>query len=498
MARRLFLICVLATAFACKSRGGDKQSDVRSADASKRASAAALGRDAVEKALLALDIDGRVMRLDLNAQPTQAGHIVAGQVHLLSSLILIETETGRKSRKPWVFAVHRRGLQFKWMEQINEPTRFPVTENVDTVFMVSLHYLQALEKSGGRRAMRFVGGELNGLERPYLRLPFRATASAAGQIDTVYVPSLGSALNNKTLETFSLVNGARGWGYRSSTEIFNAPIVGGPQGDPKLYFVTRTGHLTCLDAVNYGFAPRGPRWERLLEGHVSHDMFLTPDAKGYVGKLYLVDDEGQVYCLDRITGNALWVDATGRRPVAGPQVFGQVCVVKMASGLVGYDRDNVIYSLSVRSGNEVGERLWVTHTHKVTHGSGVTFEVQGEVLHAIGGDEAQVRVNGGEPTSRAALYNGDRVTIGDVTIEVADRGGRPLWKDLNYDRVIAMVKDKLVAQRGKALFVLDAWTGEQLGDGIDFSAARFILSNPHDGNLFAVGGDAVIYALFTR
>ena len=90
---------------------------------------------------------------------------------------------------------------------------------------------RALESATGRRAMRFIGGALDGTRRPTLKLPFTPTGSAAGQIDTLYIPTLGAAGNNKNLESFSLVNGMRGWGYRASGEIRSAPVVGGDVGE---------------------------------------------------------------------------------------------------------------------------------------------------------------------------------------------------------------------------------------------------------------------------
>ena len=95
--------------------------------------------------------------------------------------------------------------------------------------------------------------------------------------------------------------------------------MGGPSTDPKLYFVTRTGLVTCMDATNYGFPPAGPtRWEMLLEAGVDYDLHVTEDSASDAGSAFLVDREGVVYCLNRITGARRWthaeLDAAAHRP----------------------------------------------------------------------------------------------------------------------------------------------------------------------------------------
>ena len=166
------------------------------------------------------------LRLDLNTASWEGGRARIARAHLLSSAVLLETD----SDKPHVFSVGRAALDVNWYSPMQERAMFPATENADTVFLVSAHYLHALEASTGRRAMMFVGGGLGGLRRPALQIPFAPTGSAAAQNDTVYLSGLGSAENNKTLESFSLVTGSRGWGYRTAGDILTSPIVGGAWG----------------------------------------------------------------------------------------------------------------------------------------------------------------------------------------------------------------------------------------------------------------------------
>lgn len=488
MATRLFLISLFVTALSC--RGTKKDADI---SGGKEASTSIAGRDAVENALLKLGIDGRVLRFDLNEAAWKQGRVRIRQVHLLSDMMLLEGTGDR----PRIYALDRSGLKFRWMSQLAEQTHFQVSENAEAALLLSRHYLHALEKQDGLSAMQFVGGELDGIRRPPLKLRFTPTGPAAAQSDTVYIPSLGSYDSNKSVESFSLINGARGWGYRTSSDIFTKLIVGGSSGDPKFYFVTRTGKLTCLDAVNYGYAPAGARWEQLLGAGVDHDMFLTADTKGSVGALYVVDAEGVVYAIDRITGNRNWTNATGRRPIGAPQVFGNVCVVPMKSGLCAFHAGNVVYRLDVKSGSDTS-MSWASSDNTPEEIGGVTFAVSDEVLHAVGSDEHKFRVNGGAAVTRSTLRSGDVVSIGRMSVTINDRGTAPVWIDADYDRIVGRVGDNLIAQKGDSLQLINVWTGQPAGEAVNFGAARIIPVNTGDANVFVLGGDAVVYALFSR
>ncbi len=513
MAKRLVLAAFLAAVVACKSSGGKSESAMPGKQAG--ASSAVTGHDATENALLALGLDGRVARLDLNTATWKQGRVVVSQMHLMSDVLLLES-TGDKKMPPHVHAVLRAGLEPRWVSELSEPTHFAVGENEDTLLLLSEHYLHALETHTGRRAFTFTTGELSGLRRPALLLPFTPTGGPAGQSDTVYVPSLGSPENNKTVESFSLVTGERGRGWRTHGGVFSSAIVGGDRGDPKLYVVSENGIVTCLDAFNYGYEPR-LRWEHALEGRVGHGIaaFLTPDGRGSVGALYTVDDEGMVYCLDRITGTRRWVYATARRPVAGPQVHGDLCVVKMKSGLVGFDASALVYTLTATSGPDAGRTFWVRPGKPVTLGSGakadlsladksvgashMTLEFQGEALWAAcKGQNNRMSLNGGPATGRGVLLHGSTVRVGETLFSVTSRGSEPLWTDLPYDRIVAKAGDRLIAAKGMDLTVLDAWTGQPVGPAVKIAGARMIATNTQDGNVFAVGGDAVVYALFVR
>lgn len=490
MTKRLVLVAALvAMTTACKSSKKPHDEPTKTPGGAEAIAPADVGLDAIQRALLGLGIDGRTLRIDLN-QDRKGVAIRFAQAHLTSDMLLLETN----DKKPRVYAFTRAGLQSKWASDLLEPTAFPVAANADVAVLVSRHYAHALETFTGRGALQFMGGGLEGVAMPPLELPFTPTGGAAVGNDTFYVPSLGNPRNNKTIESFSLITGTLGWGERTSAEILTTPVVAGPTTDPKLYLVTRTGHVQCMDATNYGFRPNGARWEELLEAGVEYDLCVTEDTASEAGSVFLVDREGVVYCLNRITGGRRWTHATARTPRGGPKVFGPVCVLPMKQGLSAFDTVNVIYGLAVEGGTEGGNTRWVRSGQPATL-EGVTFKLEGEVLTAAG---KAFRVNGGAPVERAPLYNGSQVVIGTTVITVADHGSKPLWSDKDYDGIVARIGDRLIAQKGTTLTVLNIWTGEPMSDVVNIAGARLVPVNTGSANLYLVAGNAVVYAFYPR
>jgi len=493
MTKRLVLVfAFVAATMACESSKTTKSSNdeqLRTPGGTEATATAGVGRDAVELALLDLGIKGSPLRIDLN-QDRKGAALRFAQAHLIADLILLETNEA----KPRLYAFTREGLQSRWASDLAEPTAFPVAANADVVVLVSQHYAHALETFTGRSALQFTSGGLEGIPMPPRELPFTPTGGAAVGNDTFYIPTLGSPRNNKTIESFSLITGTLGWGERTSAEILTTPVVGGPTTDPKLYLVTRTGHVQCMDATNYGYRPAGSRWEELLEAAVDYDLHVTEDSASDAGSVFIVDREGVVYCLNRITGTRRWTYATGRTARGGPKVFGPVCVVPMKQGICAFDTVNVIYALNVTGGPEDGTTRWVRSGQPATI-QGVTFKLEGEVLTAGG---KAFRVNGNQPVEQSALYNDAEVVIGPTVVHVVDHGRRPLWTDKDYDAIVARIGEKLIAQKGTTLVALDMWTGEPAGKAVNVPGMRLIPVNTSSANLYLVAGNAVIYGFFPR
>jgi hypothetical protein len=63
---------------------------------------------------------------------------------------------------------------------------------------------------------------------------------------------------------------------------------------------------------------------------------------------------------------------------------------------------------------------------------------------------------------------------------------------------VAAVGEKLVARKGSVLQLIDRWTGSPAGEATNLPGVRLVPQNTADSNIFAIGGDAVVYAFFAR
>ncbi|MDH3591158.1 MAG: PQQ-binding-like beta-propeller repeat protein [Planctomycetota bacterium] len=510
MAKRLLVTGLLISlTVACESTDNGKRGDMGSGAMSASDSTAVMGRDATEAAMMSLG-DGRLLRIDLNEGRAADKRIRIAQAHLVGDLLLLETDEA----EPRVFALEREGLAARWVSSLKEPSKFPLHGNADAILSTSAHYAQALDALTGRRSMQFVGGALDGLRRPHLELPSTPTGGGVLGNDSFYVPVLPSPGSNKTFESFSLVTGRRGWGYRTSGDLLTAPQTAGGSADPKVYFVTTTGLVTCIDATNYGFEPSGTRWDTLLEAGTKFGISVTEDTRSVAGGVYAVDENGVMYCLNRITGERRWTHATGMIPMGKPMVFGDICVVAMKSGLAAFDAANVSYDVTVIEGTDKGKSFTVRSGRATSIGSGdraeislsdkgvaaqhCTLEIQGELLVASStSDDNTLRADGSRPLNRAVVYSGSTLKIGATVLKITDRGSKPLWTGKNFDGIIGRVGDSLLAATGNTVTLVNAWSGAE-GDSATLASGRLMPANTGSANVFVVGGDAVVYALYPR
>ena len=68
------------------------------------------------------------------------------------------------------------------------------------------------------------------------------------------------------------------------------------------------------------------------------------------------------------------------------------------------------------------------------------------------------------------------------------------------DRVTFRTKigDTLVASKGASITLLDASTGAPKSESVDLPGVRLLAVNHEDSNLFLLGSDAILYALYPR
>jgi hypothetical protein len=145
-----------------------------------------------------------------------------------------------------------------------------------------------------------------------------------------------------------------------------------------------------------------------------------------------------------------------------------------------------------------GDKADLTLSDKAVGATHLTLKVEGEVLTATATGANAMRLDGGKAGKREIVRDGSLVGIGNTILRIEDRGSAPLWCGLKYDRIVGMVGDVLIAQSGTTLAALNPWNGAVVKGPYDLSDVRIIPANTSSGTLFAVGGEAVIYALFPR
>ncbi|MHC5051047.1 MAG: hypothetical protein ACYTGK_10620, partial [Planctomycetota bacterium] len=124
--------------------------------------------------------------------------------------------------------------------------------------------------------------------------------------------------------------------------------------------------------------------------------------------------------------------------------------------------------------------------------------VEGEVLTATATGDNTMRLDGGNAGKREIVRDGSLLAIGDTILRIEDRGSAPLWCGLKYDRIVGMAGNVLIAQTGTTLAALNPWNGQVVKGPFNMAGVRVIPTNTTSGTLFAVGGDAIIYALFAQ
>ncbi len=159
--------------------------------------------------------------------------------------------------------------------------------------------------------------------------PSSGSPSVAG--DIVYV-GLGS---NTSLWALNLTTGQTVWSFDTGDRITSAPLVRAGI----VYIATWHGEVFALDRVHgnrlWVYTLNGKTKQSVIDG-VGGSMALGG------GKLYMGDYRGELICLDGQHGRLLWRFATGAQVLATPVV---------AAGLVyiGSD-DGYFYALNIQTG----------------------------------------------------------------------------------------------------------------------------------------------------
>jgi hypothetical protein len=239
-----------------------------------------------------------VIRADLAAN----GPVALTGLYLMADDLLAISNAGT------LYCLSRRDLSPRWVSTLKNPVAFPPAETpLDYVFVErdpkGANWIQVFSKRSGAE----------GSHSP-IRLPFSASSGASATASTVYVGSLGSPLDNKTVESFNIADGSPGWGYRTFGRVVATPTVD-PGGDI-LIVCSEDRTVTSLPANPAGSAPASPNWERQTQGMNQATPFLTKDW-AFVGS-----DDMLFRCYDLHSGEVRWLQGTDAPIRKTPWVLG--------------------------------------------------------------------------------------------------------------------------------------------------------------------------------
>jgi len=248
--------------------------------------------------VLKLIPDGRIFSTDLAAD----GPVAIRGGWLLENLLLIEYADGS------LLALDRISLAPRWhFTGLTAPMEFPPAITPASVLAISEGMLYEIDRKYGNQL---------GVHR----LGIVPSAGPAGTDSTAYLPALASMNGNRTLSTVNLADGTPGWGRATRGSITVAPVIGGTSGRPVLYVATSLGEVFAFPAAAARFGAQDPTWSAIVHGQVLHQPVLSDDL------LLVGSERGDLWGLDRITGNAVWVNYSGEKILAsawpmGDQVY---------------------------------------------------------------------------------------------------------------------------------------------------------------------------------
>lgn len=303
MARRghLFLLVAALT-------GGLLFSNASTSVASGDESGKSLG-DWAEKALEQLPWETHIVRANLGSRNPVA---VAG-AYLMERQLLVVTNAGR------VYCLDRRNLEPRWVNTLRYPlAQAPAEGPGHYAFLMKdnrgAHWVTVISKRTGSEGSRFP-----------VRLPYTASTGVSVNNSMVFVGSLGSIRNNKTVESVNLLTGRGGWGYRTTGMLWGTPSLD-PEGK-NLVVVADNGIVTALPAT--ASAPSKALWKYDAGAGIRGSAAVTPDS------VIVGNDDGILQSLNLFSGKVQWLKGLDERIRSAPVVFGGYKTVKQSTGVEG-------------------------------------------------------------------------------------------------------------------------------------------------------------------
>jgi outer membrane protein assembly factor BamB len=261
-----------------------------------------------EEILASLPWKPDVLRANLAAN----GPVSLVQVYLMSEDLLAVDTQGK------VYCLSRRDLTPRWISSLHAPLAAPPTESpVEYVFAEvdarGASWLQWFSKRSGAQG-----------DASPVRLPYSFSAGVSATASTAYVGSLGGSMDNKSIQTVNLADGAPGWGYRTLGRVVATPTVD-PSGT-MVIVASEDRTVMALPAAAAGEPPLGPNWEvQVLAGTVANPV-LTRDW-AFVGS-----KDNFLRAFDLHSGGVRWMQGTDAPIVRTPWLVGRTVAEEVATG----------------------------------------------------------------------------------------------------------------------------------------------------------------------
>ncbi len=271
------------------------------------------GREAVlTKALTDLLPDGRVYPNDLSA----TRRVEVRGAWLFGDDLLVEDAHGR------ILSLDRRSLDPRWYYAgLPGPLDFPPAVSAKYVALVSGGKLYEVDRRWGD------------VRHSPLPLRFIPSAGPAVNVSTAFVPALAAGEGNRTLTTVNLADGLEGWGIATRGSISSSPVLGGSGEVPMLYFATDAQAVFALPARSAVKGTPDAAWSMRTHGRIVGSPVLSED-------LVLVGTEsGDLWALNRITGEPQWVKYSERTILHAPWVAGDRVFFVNEAGFHALERD---------------------------------------------------------------------------------------------------------------------------------------------------------------
>jgi hypothetical protein len=252
----------------------------------------------------------------INTMSLGAGRPVAiTNAYVKSSDLLLVDAPGR------VTAVARRDLQPRWMwtlvGSVNR-ARPPAEGTGHYVFLTRGPSGQPIVEALSRRT---------GVPAPGypVYLPYGPSAGVAASTSMVWVASMGSPRDNKTLASLELATGSPGWGWYTTSLVLGDPVLD-PAGTT-LIVVSEDGMVTALPAS--ATVPEEPTWTRGRFGTITTTPAVTPEH------VIVTSHDGLVRNFDLRSGEILWMKSVGQAIRSNPWVLGGFVTEERATGVEG-------------------------------------------------------------------------------------------------------------------------------------------------------------------